>query len=95
MAETETPLAPDEQAYFYQDDRDAKCPFAPPPGLRALNERAPVSRVRIWDGSTPWLVTGHAAQRAILSDPGSARTTNSPGSRTPTTSWRSPRRTTR
>ncbi|MGW5657336.1 cytochrome P450 [Streptomyces humi] len=69
MADAEASLAPDEQIYFYQDDRDAKCPFAPPPGLRALNETAPVSRGRIWDGSTPWLVTGHAAQRAILSDP--------------------------
>ncbi|MER7693938.1 cytochrome P450 [Streptomyces sp. NPDC097610] len=69
MAQAEARPAPDEQVYYYQDDRDAKCPFAPPPGLRALNEKAPVSRGRIWDGSTPWLVTGHAAQRAILSDP--------------------------
>ncbi|MFJ9563865.1 cytochrome P450 [Streptomyces fuscichromogenes] len=69
MSEAEAPPAPDEQVYYYQDDRDAKCPFAPPPGLRALNETAPVSKGRIWDGSTPWLVTGHAAQRAILSDP--------------------------
>ncbi|MDG9724353.1 cytochrome P450 [Streptomyces sp. DH41] len=69
MADTHTRTDPDEQLYFYQDDRDPKCPFAPPPGLRALNDKAPVSRARIWDGSTPWLVTGHAAQRAILSDP--------------------------
>ncbi|ELP65201.1 cytochrome P450 [Streptomyces turgidiscabies] len=69
MAEAETRLTPDEQVYFYQDDRDAKCPFAPPPGLRALHDKSPISRARIWDGSTPWLVTGHAAQRAILSDP--------------------------
>ncbi|MFJ8109546.1 cytochrome P450 [Streptomyces sp. NPDC096132] len=69
MAEADTRHAPDEATYFYQDDRDPKCPYAPPPGLRALNEKGPVSRARIWDGSTPWLVTGHAAQRAILSDP--------------------------
>ncbi|MET7680439.1 cytochrome P450 [Streptomyces sp. NPDC005423] len=69
MAEADTRLAHDEQLYAYQDERDAKCPFAPPPGLRALNDHAPVTRGRIWDGSTPWLVTGHAAQRAILSDP--------------------------
>ncbi|MFD7478208.1 cytochrome P450 [Streptomyces sp. NPDC059837] len=69
MAEAEARTAPDEQVYHYQDDRDAKCPFAPPPGLRALNETGPVSRGQIWDGSTPWLVTGHAAQRVILSDP--------------------------
>ncbi|MEU9455145.1 cytochrome P450 [Streptomyces sp. NPDC048277] len=69
MSESATRPAADEQIYHYQDDRDPKCPFAPPPGLRALNEQGPVSRARIWDGTTPWLVTGHAAQRAILSDP--------------------------
>ncbi|MFI1050126.1 cytochrome P450 [Streptomyces griseoruber] len=69
MAESDTRQATEERLYFYQDDRDTTCPFAPPPGLRALNDHAPVTRARIWDGSTPWLVTGHAAQRAILSDP--------------------------
>ncbi|MFE9924491.1 cytochrome P450 [Streptomyces sp. NPDC005774] len=79
MAEADTRLAAGEQVYGYQDDRDAKCPFAPPPGLRALNEKAPVSRGRIWDGSTPWLVTGHAAQRAILSDPRVSSDDKQPG----------------
>ncbi|MGW3291787.1 cytochrome P450 [Streptomyces sp. NPDC001002] len=69
MTEADLRPAPDEPVYDYQDDRDAKCPFAPPPGLRALHDKGPVNRARIWDGSTPWLVTGHAAQRAILSDP--------------------------
>ncbi|MEU6140603.1 cytochrome P450 [Streptomyces sp. NPDC047081] len=78
MAEAVT-LAPDEQVYHYQDDRDAKCPFAPPPKLRALNETAPVSRARIWDGSEHWLVTGHAAQRAILSDPRVSSDDKQPG----------------
>ncbi|MET8978844.1 cytochrome P450 [Streptomyces sp. NPDC004539] len=68
-----------EQLYHYQDDRDAKCPFAPPPGLRALNDKAPVTKARIWDGSTPWLVTGHAAQRAILSDPRVSSDDKQPG----------------
>ncbi|WP_369253953.1 cytochrome P450 [Streptomyces sp. R35] len=77
MAETQ--LAPDEQVYYYQDDRDPKCPFAPAPGLRALNEKAPMTRGRIWDGSTPWLVTGHAAQRAILSDPRVSSDDKQPG----------------
>ncbi|MDH6217930.1 cytochrome P450 [Streptomyces pseudovenezuelae] len=69
MTEADLRPAPDEPVYDYQDDRDAKCPFAPSPGLRALHDKGPVNRGRIWDGSTPWLVTGHAAQRAILSDP--------------------------
>ncbi|MGI5451682.1 cytochrome P450 [Streptomyces sp. CA-249302] len=79
MSESAAGTAVDEQIYFYQDDRDAKCPFAPPPGLRALNEKGPVSRARIWDGSTPWLVTGHAAQRAILSDPRVSSDDKQPG----------------
>jgi cytochrome P450 len=41
-------------------------PLDPPPELRGL---APVSKVRLWDGSTAWLVTRHADQRALLSDP--------------------------
>jgi cytochrome P450 len=47
-------------------ERADRCPFDPPPGLR---DAAPVSRVRLWDGSTPWLVTRHADQRALLADP--------------------------
>lgn len=49
--------------------REARCPFAPPPALRAAAAEKPLSRVRIWDGGTPWMITGHAEQRAILSDP--------------------------
>ncbi|MFE4831563.1 cytochrome P450 [Streptomyces sp. NPDC056672] len=50
----------------YPMERAARCPFDPPP---ALNEREPVSRVKIWDGSTPWLVTGYHEQRAVLAEP--------------------------
>ncbi|WP_337820035.1 cytochrome P450 [Amycolatopsis sp. A1MSW2902] len=46
--------------------RAAGCPFAPAPGLTA---RAPVSRVRLWDGSEPWLITRYADVRAVLADP--------------------------
>ncbi|MFI6338913.1 cytochrome P450 [Streptomyces sp. NPDC050535] len=84
MAEAETRPAPDEQVYDYQDERDAKCPFAPPPGLRALNDKAPVSPGRIWNGSIPWLVTGHAAQRAILADPRVSSDDKQPGFPHPT-----------
>ena len=48
--------------------RAAGCPFDPPPALRAWQERAPLTRVRLWDGSTPWLVTRYADQRALLAD---------------------------
>lgn len=48
--------------------RAAGCPFDPPPALRELREEGPLTRVRLWDGSTPWLVTRYAEQRALLSD---------------------------
>ena len=44
------------------------CPFAPPPEVMALAEARPLSRVRIWDGSTPWLITGYEEVRALFSD---------------------------
>ncbi|MFD4369405.1 cytochrome P450 [Rhodococcus sp. NPDC058521] len=56
-------------AHYFPMDRDSRCPFAPPEETRQLREANPVSRVKIWDGSTPWLVTGHAEQKALLSDP--------------------------
>jgi len=48
--------------------RAAVCPFAPPPDVMALAEAKPLSRVRIWDGSTPWLVTGYEECRELFSD---------------------------
>ncbi|MFD5315943.1 cytochrome P450 [Streptomyces sp. NPDC127098] len=59
--------------------RAAGCPFDPPPGLRASREAAPLTRVRLWDGSTPWLVTTHAEQRALLADPRLSSDVTSPG----------------
>jgi cytochrome P450 len=52
----------------YPMARDGGCPFAPPPDVLALAKSKPLSRVRIWDGSTPWLVTGYEAVRALFSD---------------------------
>ena len=45
------------------------CPLDPPPDLSALCSEGPLTRVRLWDGSTPWLVTRHAEQRVLLADP--------------------------
>ncbi|MEV7542521.1 cytochrome P450 [Streptomyces sp. NPDC089915] len=53
---------------FFPIPRASGCPLDPAPELAALQERAPLVRVRLWDGSTPWLVTRHAEQCALLSD---------------------------
>jgi len=45
--------------------REPGCPFAPPRESLALNATGQLSRVRIWDGSTPWLVHGYDAIRAF------------------------------
>jgi cytochrome P450 len=52
----------------YPMPRAAGCPFDPPPALRALQDEAVISRVRIWDGSTPWLITRYEDQRTLLAD---------------------------
>lgn len=53
----------------YPQPRAQGCPFDPSPGVRALQAQSPVTRVRLWDGSTPWLITRHADIRAVLADP--------------------------
>ncbi|SFB01466.1 Cytochrome P450 [Collimonas sp. OK607] len=54
----------------YPTPRDPAAPFMPSPELRALqNAGVEITRVRIWDGSTPWILLSHAAQRTIMSDP--------------------------
>ena len=45
------------------------CPMDPPPLLGELRRDKPVSRVTLWDGSRPWLVTRHADIRQALRDP--------------------------
>ncbi|MGW6743227.1 cytochrome P450 [Streptomyces sp. NPDC055025] len=49
--------------------RAAGCPFDPPPTAMAQQKKAPLTKVGLWDGSTPWLVTRYAEQRALLADP--------------------------
>ncbi|WP_424186370.1 cytochrome P450 [Actinokineospora sp. G85] len=63
-ADTSTETIPE-----YPMSRAPGCPFDPPPRLAELREHDPITRVRLWDGSTPWLVTRHADQKALLRDP--------------------------
>ena len=59
--------------------RDARCPFDPPPGLKELQGKGPLARVRQWDGSEPWLVTRYAEQRPLRGDPRVSADPDQPG----------------
>jgi cytochrome P450 len=48
--------------------RDERCPFDPPPALARLQQDCPVSRVHIWSGDTPWLVSRYSDARLVLTD---------------------------
>ncbi|MBK3639906.1 cytochrome P450 [Streptomyces sp. MBT33] len=52
----------------FPEPRSAACPFDLSPQMRGLAAFGPVFRARTWDGRTPWVVTGHAEQKALLSD---------------------------
>ncbi|GLW05700.1 cytochrome P450 [Microtetraspora sp. NBRC 13810] len=64
--------------------RAAGCPFDPPSRLREMRAEGPPAKVRLWDGSTPWLVTRYADQRALLADPRISADTGLPGYPHPT-----------
>jgi len=57
MAETLTDAAEDAapQIPEFPMPRAAGCPFAPPPGVEKLRTENPIGKVRIWDGSEPWI----------------------------------------
>ncbi|MET7462953.1 cytochrome P450 [Nonomuraea sp. NPDC005501] len=59
--------------------RAARCPFDPAPELGHRMEEAPISRVRLWDGSTPWMITRYADARAVLADPRVSVDVSQPG----------------
>ncbi|MFD7921386.1 cytochrome P450 [Streptomyces sp. NPDC059740] len=59
--------------------RASGCPFDPPPALMSRQEEARLVRVRLADGSTPWLVTRHADQRALMGDPRVSSDPSNPG----------------
>ncbi|MFF3754680.1 cytochrome P450 [Streptomyces sp. NPDC002018] len=59
--------------------RAAGCPFDPPPTAVTKQKEAALSRVGLWDGSTPWMVTRYAEQRALLADPRVSADINRPG----------------
>ncbi|MEV6478845.1 cytochrome P450 [Streptomyces sp. NPDC051576] len=49
---------------------ERQCPYQPPQLFREVAEAGPITRVRLFDGQVVWAVTGHAATRALIVDPG-------------------------
>ncbi|MCR0984906.1 cytochrome P450 [Roseomonas populi] len=45
------------------------CPFHPPEAYAPLRENQPFARVRLWDGSHPYLLTRYEDIRAVLAEP--------------------------
>lgn len=45
------------------------CPFDPPPEYAELRKSDTPTRVRLWDGTTPWLLTRYDDMRVVLSHP--------------------------
>ncbi|MER5787398.1 cytochrome P450 [Streptomyces sp. NPDC001980] len=80
MAEKVTGAGVTEETPKFPSPRAAECPFAPPPGLRALHGTGrSVHRVETWDGTTPWLATTHSATRQLLADPRLSADIGAPG----------------
>lgn len=65
MTELTEPTAPTEPVAFPQD---RTCPYHPPTGYDPLRAERPLARITLYDGRPVWLVTGHAAARALLAD---------------------------
>ena len=65
---TDTVDAARDQAPSYPMRKAEGCPFDPPPQLRELQEQGPITKVRLWNGDRPWLVTRYAEQRQLLGD---------------------------
>ncbi len=59
--------------------RDRACPFDPAPELARIQREDPISRVRIWDDSTPWIITRYADVQTALSEPRLSVNTQLPG----------------
>jgi cytochrome P450 len=52
----------------YPMERASACPFSPPQQMLDLGAGKGLFRVRIWNGSTPWLITGHEEARTLFAD---------------------------
>ncbi|MFF2328129.1 MULTISPECIES: cytochrome P450 [unclassified Streptomyces] len=63
-----TPVPDTADLPAFPHPRAASCPFGVSPQMTALAGHGPVTRVSSWGRSTPWVVTTHAEQKALLAD---------------------------
>lgn len=68
-----------EEEPDYPAVREPGCPFAPAGAIREMTRDDRIGKVRIWDGSTPWFISRHADQRALLNDPRISINEKAPG----------------
>src|ERR1700712_3512155 len=59
--------------------RAARCPMDPPPYADEAMRSNRIEQVRIWDGTTPWMITRYDQVRQILSDPRTSADIQRPG----------------
>lgn len=71
MSQVSEPLA-------YPVTRDLRCPFDPAPAVVAVAHSARIHRVKIWDGSKPWLITNYADIRKVMAYSGTSSDTDNP-----------------
>lgn len=76
---TATTRSPAAEVVAYPAQRAPGCPFDPPPALMQKLAEGRLTRVRLWDGSTPWLVTRFEDQRMLLADKRVSADISSPG----------------
>ena len=76
---TTDPASPAAEPLPFPHPRQSRCPLYPPPALLQLQDEQRLARVQFSDGSTPWLVTRHADQKTLMSDPRISADTTQPG----------------
>ncbi|MEU6348577.1 cytochrome P450 [Streptomyces sp. NPDC047072] len=64
--------------------QDRTCPYHPPTAYDPLRAARPLTRIRLFDGTTAWLVSGHDTARALLADPRLSADRTRPGFPAPT-----------
>ncbi|MFG2139947.1 cytochrome P450 [Streptomyces sp. NPDC048650] len=63
---TETSIPATEELHEYPMQRG--CPYHPPTEYTELSKEGPLSRVRLYDGRSAWLVTQHKETREMFAD---------------------------